>query len=226
MEQLQREIQSLTDKINALKTSGKKKNSKKPKGQTTPNPSVTQVSGGSGRKRKRARATVSNNVGTVTLNRKEMVLSVSVGNKTGNGTFDIKPSSFSFLKQFSMFDKIKWNKMHISYRPGVGTTFNGMISYGVLWDHNKTSATRDQISALTPNNTHALWYDGQACPMVLPKGKLQSRPWFTPNDSDLAEQGPGRFFYSATAPDVSGVGQVVGEFWADYSVTMTGTGFS
>nr|QED21512.1 hypothetical protein 3 [Mortimer virus] len=228
MEQLQREVQSLTDKMKAMHAGGGKKKKNKSgnsKGQTTPNPGITQVKGG--KRKNKGKATISNNAGTITLNRKERIMAVEVGNKTGNGMFDIKPSNFTFLKQFSMFDRVKWNKLVLTYRPGVGTTFNGMISYGVLWDFSKSAASRDQISALTPNTTHALWYDGTACPMVLPRQKLQSRPWFTPVDSDAVEQAPGRIFWAADTPDVVAPNKmVVGEFWAEYSVTLTGTGFS
>lgn len=227
-EQMQRQIQSLTDKLAAVKMgAGGKAKRKNAAGPLSPSV-VSSRPGGSGRKRKnRAKGAVGGQ-GVLSFARKEKVADVTIRKAVtaDSGSFDIVPSSFTFLRQFTMFDKVKWNKLQLFYRPGVGATFNGFVSYGVLWDFSKSSANRDQISALTPNMSHALWFDGQQQPMNLPTAKLQTRPWFTPDDTkDVIEQGPGRVFWAATTTDTAAADRVVGEIWADYSIVMTGTSF-
>lgn len=241
MEQIQREIQSLTDRLNALKSTGKSR--RRPKRQPAvqsgaSQSTVTAVASGSGngarrsrRKRKKGVAQVSNNIGVITLARKELLAPIVIAKGQPSGLYGwaIVPASFNFLKQFSMFDKVRWNKLHLFYKPGVGATTNGMVSYGIQWDFSHLEPTnRTSISSLTPNMTHSVWQDGSATPLVCPPSRLQSKPWFTPGDSeDKMEKGPGMIMLAVTKPEVNQTMDfTVGELWADYSVTMTGTGFS
>lgn len=239
MEQIQREIQSLTDRLAAMKTTGggRRRGRKKAAGvqQGSSQGTVTVVAGqGSaskkrGRRRKKGVASVSNNMGVVTFARRELLAPLVVKATTTSllTGFGIVPGTFSFLKQFSMFDKVKWNKLHVFYKPGVGSTFNGMISYGVLWDWVKLApGSRDDISSLTPNATHSLWMDGSDKPLVCPPSKLQAKPWYTPADTkDDVEKGPGVLLVAVSMPDKKEADFTVGELWVDYSVTLTGTGF-
>ncbi|USL85433.1 MAG: hypothetical protein [Ixodes ricinus sobemo-like virus 1] len=230
-EQMQREIQSLTDKLAAAKI-GAGGGAKRKKAVATgfvPAIVNTGSSGGS-RKRRRKKGNLGANAGqgVITFSRKEKVCDVDIGASQtgGSGNFDLVPKSFTFLKKFTMFDKVKWNKIVLFYKPGVGATFNGFVSYGVLWDFSAKEADRAKISALTPNMSHALWYDGQMTPLVLPQSKLQTRPWFSVgDDKDIYETGPGRVFWASSTTDTTTSTRVVGEIWADYSITMTGTTF-
>lgn len=224
---MQREIQSLTDKLQAVKVGGGARRKPKKTGPLNPSVVMTTGSASGGRRRKNKKLKIGNGAGTITFNRLEKVEDVDIPAKLAknSGYFDICPSSFTFLKKFVMFDKVRWNKLRLFYKPGVGATFNGFVSYGVLWEFGSTSADRSQISALTPNISHAIWYDGQASPLNLPQAKLQTRPWYTPDETtDTLEKGPGRVFWcvesSAQANAI-----VVGEIWAEYSITMTGTAF-
>lgn len=228
VEQMQREIQSLTDKLAAVRVKGKpsKRTRKAPGGPMSPSVVMT-TGGGGGKRRRNRRVKVANSAGTITFSRVEKLDDVTVvaSRSSASGTIDIVPASFVFLKKFSMFDKVRWNKLKLFYKPGVGATFNGFVSYGVLWDFSSDSANRAEISALTPNVSHAVWYDGQAAPLNLPQNRLQSRPWFTPDDKkDLLEIGPGRIFWCAEIGTQSAA-ITVGEIWAEYSITMTGTAF-
>lgn len=236
MEQLQREVQSLTDKLSSMTVSGsKKKNRRRRKAKSVQNasqPGLVGVAGGStSRKRSKKQGTKSVN-GQLTLTRREYLRDVKVSKPTTDGTLadwsdyiDMIPSNLSLLSKFTMFDRVKWNKFHLFYKPGVGSTFNGFVSYGVLWAFNETSATRSQISALTPNRSHALWFDGETTPLVCPVSKLQTRPWYTPTDAnDAVERAPGRILITTSCPDAKATA-VVGELWVDYSVTLTGTSF-
>lgn len=227
MEQLQREVQSLTDKLSALKVSKKKAPQQQVQGASQAG--LVKVGGASkrNRRRKRRAKAAAQTLGQITLNRMELIRSVKVESSKETADYiDLVPSNLVFLKQFSMFDRIKWNRASVVYKPAVGATFGGMVSYGVLWGFDKSPKTRGEIAALTPNQSHALWYDGGSTPMVLPTAKLQTRPWFTPDDADSVEKGPGRLCYvSSTSETGKTAGTEVGELWLDYSVTMTGTTF-
>lgn len=238
MEQLQREVQSLTARLNALSVGGAKKTRRRRKrGAAAPAPAalgasapaVVSVTGRSRTRRKKGRGIIQGGMGTITLARREYIRDVNI-NAAGAQRldyFDIVPDSFAFLKQFKMFDRVKWNKLHLFYKPGVGANFNGFVSYGVLWGFDKTSpGNRQNISALTPNMSHAIWVDGEARPLVCPQAKLQTRPWFTPDDADSVEKGPGRVCLAAeSAGNTNEKVMTVGELWADYSVTLTGSSF-
>lgn len=241
MEQLQREVQSLTDRLRTLQTGAgpnqqakkRRRNRKAPAAQGglgASQPAVVSVgAGGGGGRRRRRKGAIQNGVGTITLVRREMIRAVKIGVRGAfeSDYIDIVPSNLSFLKQFEMFDRVRWNKLHLFYKPGVGANFNGFVSYGVLWGFDKaTISSRSDISALTPNMSHAVWFDGEARSMVLPQSRLQTRPWFTPADSDSVEKGPGRIFVAAESSGATNAAaQAVGELWADYSVTLTGSTF-
>lgn len=237
MEQLQREVQSLTDKLRQLQTTAAKPKRQRrrraasaavPSGSSQPG--LVSVPVKTGRRRnKKSKLSVQAGLGTLTLQRREFMRSVSVGAKGAVALdyVDIVPKSFSFLKQFTMFDRVKWNKLHVFYKPGVGANYNGFVSYGVLWGFDKAKPSdRAGISSLTPNMSHAVWVDGEARPLVCPPQKLQTRPWFTPDDSDAVETGPGRIIVAAESPsNTAATDSIVGELWVDYSVTLTGSTF-
>lgn len=238
MEQLQREVQSLTDKMRQMQVSGAKPKRRKrqraaqaavPQGASQPGLVSVPATGGRRRRKKKSRLQVQAGLGTLTLQRRELIRTVQV-EKSGAvllDYIDIVPGSFTFLKQFTMFDRVKWNKLHVFYKPGVGANYNGFVSYGILWGFDKTAPSdRAGISALTPNMSHAIWVDGEGRPLVCPPVKLQTRPWFTPDDADAVEKGPGRLIVAAESPSNSNASKViVGELWADYSVTLTGSTF-
>lgn len=193
-------------------------------------PAVVSVTGSSRRRRNKNRGTVNAGVGTITLQRREYLREVKVGasGKVKIDYIDIVPAELTFLKQFSMFDRIKWNKLHLFYKPGVGANYNGFVSYGINWSFvHSMPSDRAGVSALTPNMSHAIWVDGENRPIVCPQAKLQTRPWFTPLDSkDDAEKGPGRIIVAAESPSNNATTEaIVGELWVDYSVTMTGSSF-
>lgn len=227
VEQMQREIQSLTDKLAAAKIGGRATPKKKKAGPSSGFQSGLMVNnaGSSGKRRRRKRSGPAvSNVGTITFARVEKVCDITAGDSgSGAGNFPLWPSSFTFLSKFKMFDKVRWNKVRLFYKPGVGAMTNGFVSYGALWDFSANTANRAQISALTPNMSHAVWFDGQSNPLVLPVSKLQTRPWFSPDYNEVIEAGPGKILWCVEA--VSKGVALVGELWADYSITMTGTSF-
>lgn len=133
------------------------------------------------------------------------------------------PKSFAFLATlFNSFERIKYVKLHISYRPAVGTTQGGMVSYAIDWTSSQKDKDRKALSSFTPNCAHAAWQDTSSKPLVLPPSRLQSRVWYLNNDgADLVDRAPGRLLYAVDAS--SSVELVVGELWVDYEVVLSGT---
>lgn len=136
---------------------------------------------------------------------------------------DLIPSNFSFLKTFAdVFERIKWHTLHVYWKPAVGTTYGGLVAYAVDWDSVGSLANRQQISAYTPNVSHAVWQDGQRQPLVLPPARLMSRQWYTPESGDAVDKQPGRLMISASGTS-STAETLLGELWVQYTVTLSGT---
>lgn len=165
--------------------------------------------------------------GQIVLTRTELLGTVSIKKTkdTAMGHFDLVPDSFTFLKGISKsFERVRWDKLHIFYKPAVGTTYGGLVSVGVDWDFAQTDVERSKISGFTPNQTCAAWADTESKPMVLPQSRLQSRLWYLPNGSaDWPDKGPGKLHWAATGTTSDKADTTVGEFWASYRVTMQGT---
>lgn len=230
MEQLQRDVQSLTDKMKSLHISAQPKRKRRGAGiSKTQVASQPAIAGGKplGTSRKR-KGKANSPANSLTLTRRELLISLNVTNDgLGVSAFvPIIPANMNFLKKFSMFDRVRWNKLEFFYKPCVGSTTDGSVSYGVKWAFDaQAKKNRGDISQLTPNASHAIWFDGEARPMRCPLQKLRTRMWYDPGDtSDNVEQGPGVFYVSADAPDKK-KGFLIGEIWVDYSVTLMGTTF-
>jgi hypothetical protein len=159
--------------------------------------------------------------GTLRLSKSELIGTVTTGGDgKGHGSIPIAPDSFGLLKSLMRsFERICWHAVSVSYRPAVGTTSGGLITYGVDWDSKGDAADRSSISAYTPCATHAIWADNSARPMVLPAGKLQSRLWYLPDAAQVIDRQPGDVVYAVQGPASTSVG----EFWIKYSVTLSGT---
>nr|AYP67543.1 hypothetical protein [Blue fish point virus] len=161
--------------------------------------------------------------GSITISRTEMLTELkALKASAATGHVDLTPDSFSFLKGLAKsFDHVKWVKLNIFYKPAVGTSFGGLVSFGIDWDWSTPAgADRKKISALTPNVSFAAWSDTQAKPLALPVSKLQAMPWYSPTATSWPLKGPGKLHWSAAAVTED---RVVGELWASYTVKMTGT---
>lgn len=159
--------------------------------------------------------------GTLRLQKMELLTTVtSDGRGTVSSTVVLEPSSCPLLKSLiRSFERIRWHKIHILWKPAVGTTVGGLITYGVDWDQSAPATSRENIASYSPSATNAIWADTTARPMVLPSSRLMSRQWYTPQSGDQVDRAPGSLVYSANGP----VSTVLGEFWIDYSVTLSGT---
>lgn len=181
------------------------------------------------RNKKKTRAAKSgvSSEGTITLSRTELLttLKLAKSSSTVSGNVDILPSSFPFLKGVSKsFDRIRWNSIRLYYKPAVGTTYGGLVSFGMDWDWATNTTDRATVNSLTPNFSCAAWHDSESRPMVLPPNRLQSRAWYTPNgDANWVDKGPGRIRYAADGTSDTSKDVTLGEIWIKYSCTMQGT---
>lgn len=165
-----------------------------------------------------------NNLGSdeVHISRRELLAVVTITSKEGSGATPMSHISLSFLKGIgASFDKFRWNRVSIFYKPAVGTTVGGLVGYGVDWDSNTGVVNRSAISGYTPNASCAVWADTESRPMVVPSSRLQTRQWYLANRStaDDIDKYPFLFKWAVTAEKAG----TYGEFWVDYSVTMSGT---
>lgn len=153
------------------------------------------------------------------LARSELVRSLTTdASGSASGTIGIVPDSFPVLAQlFKSFEKVRWLSFRVFYKPAVGTTVGGLITYGIDWDRKADSATtRQKVAAYTPSHTQAIWADNELSPMIIPPSRLQLKLWYTP---DQGTPGPGSLVYRAEGPKST----VVGEIWVHYSVILAGT---
>lgn len=230
-EQLRRELQALTDKMNNLSVAKKRKRSRRKKTSgIAPVPGTSAVAQvqSLGKKARRRRGQPSAvGEGEIVFSREELIrtLTLPVGKATVTDYIDIIPVNFRFLKSIgAVFERIQWLSLQVYWKPAVGTTYGGLVTYGVDWDfQGGTSLTRAQISCYTPTVSHALWQDAQRTPMVLPPARLKGRNWYTPDSGDDVDKGPGRILIAADGQS-STVGSVpLGEIWACYKVKFSGT---
>lgn len=181
------------------------------------------------RRRRRAQAGPSgatvNSDGGVSISRTELLgtLSLPAGQPTVVGHFDLVPDSCAFLKSlFKSFERIRWTKIHIYYKPAVGTTYGGLVSVGVDWDFSGADAGRSVLSAYTPNFTVSAWTDTQSRPMVLPPARLAGRAWYTPRTGDWIDKGPGKIHWAVDGT-TSKAATSIGELWISYTAQLMGT---
>lgn len=160
--------------------------------------------------------------GELTITKSELVKNViTSADGSARGLFGIVPDEFPYLKSlFGAFERVKWHSFACFYKPAVGTTVGGLITYGIDWDREGTNVRdRTQVSAYTPTTTTSIWCDNSARPLVAQQAKLAGRLWYTPRTGDSVDKGPGDLVYACNGPASS----TVGELWVTYRVTMAGT---
>lgn len=172
------------------------------------------------------------NPGEITICRQEALASLVMakGKTEDSWSKYLHPDTGSTTSQFpwlsglaKMFDRYRWNKLHIYWKPAVSAMVSGQIAFGVDWNANLSSITMTNVTSLTPSVQAALWNDTSAKVMVLPAQLLQSMKWYKVGSGDAYDHGPGQLRIYATADSLS-TDRPLGTLWADYSVTLQGTG--
>lgn len=167
--------------------------------------------------------------GVITFSRVEMLVSVqtSSGSTSTAGVVNLNPDSLPWLSQLSKsFERYRWDSLQIHWRGATGTTFGGLMAFGVDWTGRKKLALevdRSKVLALTPLSDVPVWSDSTRQPLVLPKKYLSSRPWYgLATGSDEIDTTPGQLAYACKHDSTSGE-KFLGEFWISYKVTLQGT---
>lgn len=162
------------------------------------------------------------------LRRDEMILSVATEASKTETVFSrvLKPSSdcMPFLFRLAAcYQRIKWRSMSITWRPAVGTSTNGLITYGIAYN-NQSITSRNGITSLSPVNDHPIWQSGSSTPLVVPSNMLMTRKWYelNTNTKDPYDQAVGTFHVGLTH-DSKGAAEPRGEFWIRYTIEMEGT---
>lgn len=237
VERLRREVQSLTDKLRAVEVGPTKKPTRRRRraaasvASATPGTSATVTAVpmlGVGRRRRRRRGTRVGE-GEIVIQREELIRSLKLvkGNVSAQDYVDLSPGQFQFLKSISKaFERIQWIACMIYWKPAVGTTFGGLVSYAVDWDSDVSAdgLTRAKIQAYTPVCSHAVWQDTQNRPLVLPPSRLMSRTWYLYDHTgaDTVDKQPGRLVVGADA-SAQTTDVILGELWIKYHVKFSGT---
>jgi hypothetical protein len=98
---------------------------------------------------------------------------------------------------------------------------------GVDWDYKSKPTMRKQLAGFTPTATAAAWEDTEKNPMVLPRGSLQSRTYYSTSGpkADYVNQGPGLLHWGVSGKQDPAI-VTISEIWAEYTVTLSGTNFA
>lgn len=161
--------------------------------------------------------------GEIVVRRKELVAAVKAPAAAGDvlDQFSLDPTSLSWLKKLSKaFEKYQWMSVRVFWKPAVGTTVGGMVTLGMKWEHtDQKPAKREEIVALTPNRTLAVWEDGEKQPLVLPAARLMTRKWYILGAKE-EDKTPGFIQYGVSTSEVN---KLLGEIWVEYTIRMAGT---
>lgn len=159
--------------------------------------------------------------GSIRVSRREYLSEVFM--QTDPYAVELVCSSFPWLNGLSKsFDRVKWHRASIIWRPCVAATTNGSIVIGIDWDSNQGTNKADYgwISCLTPCMESPLW---QPAVMNLPTAKLQSRKEYAirayDKAPDIFDRAPGVLIAMATGSTKS----VAGHIWVEYDITLSGT---
>lgn len=186
------------------------------------------------RKRSRKPSSMPASDGVITVQRLELLKSVQASvdsNTSTSGTVAITPGSLTWLKNLSSsFERYRWESVQIFWRGAAGTTFGGLMAFGIDWaGAKKLSALsvidRSKVVGLTPLCDVPLYTDSQNRPLVLPKQYLNSRQWYSlggGKNSAEEDLGPGNLAFSAYHDAVT-ASKFLGEFWVRYRVTLQGS---
>lgn len=176
---------------------------------------------GKGKKRRNKKGSSGTPEGVMHFSRHELVTTLSTGSDGKvHVSLALHPSAFPFLKGLgNLFERIQWKQIKVYYKPAVGTTVGGLVSYGISWD-STAKDDRSKIASLTPNTSCAVWADQASKPMTLPSNRLQSRNWYVLDAGEAGDKQPGTLEVAVESEKKS---STVGEIWIQYAVTLMGT---
>lgn len=166
-----------------------------------------------------------NNQGTVTLRRSELVsaLTLPAGKSTLTSIFGFDLSSLPYLTRFQdLFLRWVVHSVKYTYKTACPSTQGGRVQMGFDWSGSATtSLDRAKIAQYAPSVGGVIWRDFQ---MTLPAKELMSRKFYltTASNADKIDTRPGVLVVSVDAllKDKTTADFVVGEIWVEYSVKL------
>lgn len=164
--------------------------------------------------------------GEIRISRKELLTTVTLPRSKPdvNGYVKLEPGAFSFLKGVSKsFERYKYQKLRVYWKPAVGTVYGGMVAMGIDFDSSRTAGVgRSQVVAYTPSMTCACWADTESKPLIIPPPRLQTRNWYLTSATGF-DASPGTLMWAANGESSATADKVLGEIWVEYSITFQGT---
>lgn len=159
--------------------------------------------------------------GDVTITKTELTSTVKLaaGHASAFGSVEIRTGGdLPWLKVMAAsFERARWTRLRIVYKPGCAMTQSGRFSMGFDWDWTNTATTRARISGYQPNAGCAVYQD---CAMTIPVTKGPQR-WFIDAADDYTLKGPGKAVWAVDATSTTAE-TVLGEIWIEYTVILSG----
>lgn len=140
--------------------------------------------------------------------------------KVYSGKTELVPTSkvMTWLHKLSAaFDRIEWLSATLHYKPFVGTNSTGSIAFGVDWNSDVGTLSREKILAATPVYESPVWQGGN---MALPAKMLMTRKFYFLQSSVAADKMPGILMWNLAGATTS---SSYGELWVTYKVRLSGT---
>lgn len=170
-----------------------------------------------------------NREGEVTLSKREMMCDIAVKKDAGQASIvkylypDTSADQMPWLSKLAKnFDRFKFHKIHIFYKPAVSAMTAGRVSVGVDWNQSIGTATAEAVTNCSPSMQFPVWEDTEGRPIVLPKNRLQSVQWYRVGSGTGTDKGPGNLVaYVATTTVTADT--TIGSLWIDYTITLQGT---
>lgn len=173
----------------------------------------------------RNRATrVVGNEGHMRIARDELCATLTAG-ADGSASFTVQlnplDGAFGWLSGVAKsWERVVWHSVHISWRPAVGTTADGLIAYGFNWDPENASGApkRAEVAQLSPVKDHPIWQATDRQPLVAPRAQLRGRNFYVMAAKDRSDSTPAALQIAASgAPS-----KLLGEVWCRYDLTLQG----
>lgn len=140
------------------------------------------------------------------------------------GGKNTSPSLLNGIAQ--SFERYRFTKVNIQYRPSTGTTSNGDVSVGVDWNCRVATAVTDAIAtSYYPNFSGAL-YDRNW--LEIPKGRIMSRLWLgtsksAPTNDQAYDVAPFALVWFLNTPGATAAKPIVaGKLWISYDIVFDG----
>lgn len=164
--------------------------------------------------------------GSISVFRTEMIKSVKAGDQGDiNFTFKIEPDQFPFLAGLGKcFEKVRWQKIHVWWKPAASYQNSGMLAIGMDWDAADGMSPPPRVSVLqyTPCISCHIRDDCQKSPLVIPPARLRTIGWLAPEGGgNPITRRPGTLCISVDSNMKKD--ELIGEVYIQYRVQMSGT---